>query len=57
MSTASTAEPRSVHVCPACGKPVDPLRAGHVAIVDGRFAYYCDAVCKRAHAGGAVSGA
>jgi Cu+-exporting ATPase len=35
--------------CPACGKGVDPLRAGHVAILAGRFQYYCGEACKRAH--------
>jgi cation transport ATPase len=28
---------------------VDPLRAGHVAILDSRFVYYCDASCKVLH--------
>jgi cation transport ATPase len=28
--------------CPTCGKGVDPLRAGEVAIFDGRFVYFCD---------------
>jgi Cu+-exporting ATPase len=36
-------------VCPACGKAVDPLRAGHVAIIGDEFRYYCDAECKREH--------
>lgn len=39
----------SVRVCPACGKPVDPLRAGHVAIVGEQFRYYCGAECKVTH--------
>jgi Cu+-exporting ATPase len=34
-------------VCPGCGGGVDRLRAGHVAIVDGRFEYFCGADCKR----------
>ncbi|MEO7113010.1 MAG: hypothetical protein ABI183_21410, partial [Polyangiaceae bacterium] len=33
--------------CPACGKEIDPLRAGQVSIEDGRFVYFCDATCKR----------
>src|SRR6185437_11620303 len=34
-------------LCPGCGQPVDPLRAGHVAILEGRgFSYFCDAECK-----------
>ncbi len=28
--------------CPACGRDIDPLRAGEVAFVDGRFVYFCD---------------
>jgi Cu+-exporting ATPase len=28
--------------CPACGRAIDPLRAGEVAFVDGRFVYFCD---------------
>src|SRR5262245_45852009 len=41
--------PGSGPLCPGCGKPVDPLRAGHVAIVGGRFLYFCDARCKTGH--------
>jgi cation transport ATPase len=43
-------EPRSEkegHKCPACGRGVDSLRAGHVAILEGRFLYFCDERCKR----------
>jgi cation transport ATPase len=29
--------------CSGCGAIVDPLRAGHVAILAGRFRYFCDA--------------
>ncbi|HMI84462.1 MAG TPA: HAD-IC family P-type ATPase [Polyangiaceae bacterium] len=32
--------------CPACASPVDPLRAGHVAIFDDRFFYFCDSACR-----------
>jgi len=32
--------------CPGCGKPIDALRAGHVAIMDGAFRYFCDRSCK-----------
>ena len=39
-STASTA------TCPSCGNPVDALRAGQVAILDGKFRYFCNAQCK-----------
>jgi Cu+-exporting ATPase len=32
--------------CPACASPVDPLRAGHVAIFDDHFFYFCDISCR-----------
>src|ERR1700722_11699026 len=35
--------------CPACGKSVDPLRAGPVAILGDGFHHYCDDACKRTH--------
>lgn len=35
--------------CPACDKPVDSLRAGQVAILDGAFRYFCNADCKNAY--------
>src|SRR5690349_1764028 len=38
--------PASSSLCPACEKPVDSLRAGHVAILDGSFRYFCNATCK-----------
>jgi cation transport ATPase len=41
---ASSATP-----CPTCGKGVDSLRAGQVAILDGRFRYFCDASCKASY--------
>ncbi len=43
--------------CPGCGALVDPLRAGQVAILEGRFEYFCDADCKRTYlrAGGVTS--
>ena len=34
--------------CPACGTPIDALRAGQVAILGGAFRYFCDATCKSA---------
>ena len=34
------------HRCPSCDRPVDALRAGTVAIVAGRFLYFCDGSCK-----------
>src|SRR5439155_2908000 len=37
---------QSMSVCPACAKDVDPLRAGHVAIFDERFYYFCDRACR-----------
>jgi P-type Cu+ transporter len=33
--------------CPGCGQGVDPLRAGHVAILEGRFRYFCRSDCKQ----------
>lgn len=35
--------------CLGCGKPTDPLRAGHVAILDGQFRYFCGLACKAAY--------
>jgi P-type Cu+ transporter len=35
--------------CLGCGHAVDPLRAGHVAILEGRFRYFCQAECKQAY--------
>ena len=32
--------------CPGCGKAIDPLRAGQVAILDGSFRYFCGPECK-----------
>ena len=40
------ASPPSATPCPGCGTAVDPLRAGHVAILDGGFRYFCGAECK-----------
>lgn len=37
----------SLRACAACGTPVDPLRAPVVAILDGRFAYFCSPACKQ----------
>ncbi len=36
----------SVVPCLGCGKAVDRLRAGHVAIIDGKFVYFCNIACK-----------
>ena len=38
-----------VPACPGCGESVDPLRAGHVAVLEGRFRYFCHADCKQAY--------
>ncbi|MBV9946586.1 MAG: HAD-IC family P-type ATPase [Myxococcales bacterium] len=35
--------------CPGCSAAVDPLRAGHVAIFEGRFWYFCQSNCKQAY--------
>jgi len=31
-----------MQTCPSCGRELDPLRAGQVAFVGGRFVYFCD---------------
>ena len=53
MENASSARPQSspgsTAICPGCGKGVDPLRAGHVAILGSSFVYFCDAHCKQVH--------
>ncbi len=33
--------------CPGCGRPVDALRAGHVACFDGRLYAFCGLACRR----------
>lgn len=48
--------PSSAARCPGCGKTLDALRAGHVAILDGRFQYFCDASCKTAFLSGRAGG-
>jgi Cu+-exporting ATPase len=46
--SGATSGPVSSTFCPGCGHAVDPLRAGHVAVLEGRgFTYFCDALCKR----------
>ena len=40
------ASPSSASLCPGCGKPIDSLRAGHVAILEGGFRYFHSAECK-----------
>lgn len=35
--------------CPCCGKKVDPLRAGHVAIFSEKFHYFCDRQCRETY--------
>src|SRR5579862_9755407 len=49
-SRPSIPPPSSSGMCPGCGKPVDTLRAGHVAILSGRFHYFCDLACKQSFA-------
>ena len=39
----------SASLCPGCGQGVDPLRAGHVAVLESGFRYFCDAECKQAY--------
>jgi HEAT repeat protein len=44
--------------CPTCGKPVDPLRARAVSVVDGKVVGYCSADCAaQAGAKASLSGA
>ncbi len=45
---------RETEACAACGRALDPLRAGQVAIVDGAFRYFCDSKCKGAFFQGTV---
>ena len=35
--------------CPGCGQAVDPLRAGHVAVLESGFRYFCDGDCKQTY--------
>ncbi|WP_437998620.1 HAD-IC family P-type ATPase [Sorangium sp. So ce185] len=37
--------------CSGCSKLIDPLRAGHVAIFDQRFHYFCNARCRHVFLG------
>src|ERR1019366_9067034 len=47
-SSGATSGPVSATFCPGCGQSVDPLRAGHVAVLESSgFHYFCDALCKR----------
>lgn len=32
--------------CPGCARKIDPLRAGHVAILADQFHYFCDVSCR-----------
>ncbi len=47
-SSMPDAPPSSGSLCPGCAKTVDPLRAGHVAVLGGSFRYFCGLDCKRA---------
>ena len=49
MQDASSRSPASSRACPSCGKGIDPLRAGEVAILGADFLYFCDRGCKRAY--------
>ena len=33
-------------MCPRCGKPVDPLRAPAVSVIEGRITHFCSAQCR-----------
>jgi Cu+-exporting ATPase len=41
-------EPAQSGGCLGCGAALDPIRAGHVAIFEGRFHYFCRSGCKQA---------
>ncbi len=47
-SITSVRASAEISVCAGCEKPIDPLRAGHVAIVEGGggFRYFCGVACK-----------
>jgi cation transport ATPase len=38
--------------CAGCGAALDALRAGHAAVLDGRFRYFCDLDCRARFARG-----
>ena len=38
--------------CPVCGKPVEPLRAGQVVLLEDGFRFLCDADCRTRFAQG-----
>lgn len=40
-------------VCATCGKAIDPLRAGKVALLGERFHYFCDGACSEQYLGAA----
>src|SRR5579872_4380318 len=46
-ASAAAGPAPALATCPGCGQGVDPLRAGHVAILDGRFRYFCRSDCKQ----------
>lgn len=49
VTAQGPAGPRGGHVpCSGCGAPLDPLRAGHVAILDARFHFFCSRLRCRA---------
>lgn len=47
-TNVSAPPPSSMRACATCGVPLDPLRAAVVAILDGRFTYFCSPECKAA---------
>ncbi len=49
MKSGAERSPASTTACPSCGAAVDALRAGQVAILDGKFRYFCNADCKAAY--------
>ena len=45
LSLVKTRPPATAGACPACGQPIDPLRAGRVALLGEKFHYFCDETC------------
>jgi Cu+-exporting ATPase len=49
MKTGVERSTAATTACPSCGAAVDALRAGQVAILDGKFRYFCNVDCKAAY--------
>ncbi len=42
----SSSKNKKEQACPHCNKPVDPLRAPAVSVVDGQITYFCSSKCR-----------